>query len=59
MAEEHDQEDVKELRTLLERNAQAIQTLRQMIENMEVLLARLAEVKNQPGPRAKNHPELP
>ncbi len=46
MGEETEQNDLEELKALLARNSEAIQTLRQMVENMEVLLAQLSELRH-------------
>jgi hypothetical protein len=55
MAEEPEQHELDDLRALLEKNALAIQTLRHMIDNMEVLLTRL-EGEKQTGEESTRNP---
>ena len=45
MAEEREQDELEDLKALLQKNTEAIEKLRGMIENMEVLLATLSKEK--------------
>ncbi len=45
MVDQLDGNEMDELKLLVEKNSQAIQTLRVMVENMEILLARLSASK--------------
>jgi hypothetical protein len=52
MRDDSDLREVDELRALLERNRQAIESLRMMVANMEVLLASLSE-DERPEPKKR------
>ncbi len=50
MCEELKDEDLGELKTLVTTNAEAILKLRLMVENLEILLAKLSEAKQSERP---------
>jgi hypothetical protein len=46
MPDKHQEPDLVELRALLEENQKSIESLRSMIENMEILLATVEKAAN-------------
>ncbi len=53
---ESDEEGLGELQLMLAKNTEAIARLRLMMENIEVLLAKLSEA-SQPVQKIKSHPQ--
>jgi hypothetical protein len=55
MGEEQQENELDDLKALLEKNTEAIAKLRGMIENMEVVLSRLSEEKASPAKPEGEH----